>query len=103
MALGISGRRRSALAAIAALTLAACGGTADTAGSGGGAAPTDEPTSSAPSEPGTPSGDGSDVPTATEAGNAEALAFTGVDLDGEPVDAQTFAGGDVVLWRWAPW
>ncbi len=106
------GTRIAASAVASTLALAACstgvapgdsvGGQGIAVGEPNGPAPISESESGAPiPDAGTPVPD--DAPDSTTAGNAQALAFTGVDLDGTPVDAQTYAGGDVVLWMWAPW
>lgn len=95
--------RRTALSLLMAATVAACGGTAaDIADTADGApAATVSPTGPARA-PATAAADTTTEPS-TAAANAPALAFTGVDLDGVPVAGESFAGGDVVLWMWAPW
>lgn len=99
--------RRPALLVLLAVAVAGCAAAPDDPGS----------TASATASPATPDGPGAPIDAAPPDGtpapgsevdtggaaNAEALSFTGVDLDGEPVDAAVHAGGDVVLWMWAPW
>lgn len=74
-------------------------GPADAATSEGATPPASEvampsPTTT-PSEPVAPSG----APPA----NAAALDFTARRLGGGTIDGAQLAGGDVVLWMWAPW
>lgn len=98
--------RRCTALAVLVLALASCSGTEggdDTTADGPVAQDPmpspDEPTDGDVTTSATPGTEGDDDRPANE----DALAFTGVDLDGEPVDARVHAGGDVVLWMWAPW
>jgi hypothetical protein len=98
--------RRSALSLLMAASLAACGGTAADTADGGPGPAAGSTTSAADAAPS--SDDAARTPSTagrstTAAANAPALTFAGVDLDGEPVAGESFAGGDVVLWMWAPW
>lgn len=99
--------RRLAALVLLAVAVAGCTAAPDdpgpTASATASPAAPDDP--SAPTEGAPPGGTvapGSEADTGGAA-NADALAFSGVDLDGEPVDASVHAGGDVVLWMWAPW
>ena len=51
----------------------------------------------------TPTPDASAEPTGDVPANAAALDFQARRLDGGTLDGQQLAGGDVVLWMWAPW
>jgi peroxiredoxin len=51
----------------------------------------------------TPTSDASADPTGDVPANAAALDFQARRLDGGTLDGQQLAGGDVVLWMWAPW
>lgn len=69
--------------------------------------PTPEPAPPAPtttpaSEPGTPTSEPA-TSSETAPANAAALDFTARRLGGGTIDGTQLAGGDVVLWMWAPW
>lgn len=84
-------RRVVILLSLLVLT-AACGGATSQSGPSAPAAPS-APTSS--------EGAGrSDVPAS---GVPERLAFTADLLGGGQIEGGDLAGGDVVLWFWAPW
>lgn len=102
--------RLVALLVLVALAAAACGGSADEAGtdaaSSGSAeeAATDEaPTDAAPSG----SADDAATDPASNGDGSEqgGAAFEGEfpTLDGGSIDLASFEGQDVVLWFWAPW
>lgn len=98
--------RGAALASVAAITLAACGG----GGSGDAAAdatpPPDAPATSAAQAQSSASPDAGEQ-TAESAELAAALAevFTGTTTlaDDAAFDGAALAGGDSVVWFWAPW
>jgi hypothetical protein len=85
----------------AAAVLAACGGPASVDDGDPGAAPTGAVSTPPPSSP-TPSATAQ--PTGPDAtSNRAALEFVAPGLDGGRVRGADLAGGDVVLWMWAPW
>lgn len=60
----------------------------------------DDPTVAAPGSPPGPlttssDGSGGEIP--------EVLAFTGETVQGDQFDGVSYAGGDLLVWFWAPW
>lgn len=103
--------RASAAAVAVAFSVAACAGTPTTDDAAPAAPAPASSSDDAPDEEAPPAGESEggqsegteSASEPTSAGNADALAFTGVDLSGGPIDGKIFAGGDVILWMWAPW
>lgn len=105
------GRRAAVLPAALLLTLGvACGGPVEAPGGAGTATATDAATAGgardgASPTPGrrTPRSPGAEQPGTATPANAAALDFTAPALGGGTARGAELAGGDVVLWMWAPW
>ena len=86
---------------VIALLVAACGGTGDDVGSQGNDPEASGTSELADADP--PRSTSTSAPTDVPQAAVEALDFTAQTVDGGSIDGTTFAGGDVVLWMWAPW
>ena len=97
--------RSAALVGVAAVTLAACGGGGDDSASSG-TPPSDAPAASAAeAQSSASSGAGDQTAESVELAAALAEVFTGSTTlaDDATFDGATLAGGDSVVWFWAPW
>lgn len=103
-------RLRFGLLTLTTVIAVACGGGADD----GTAQPSEAPTTEAPgggratvappaSEAPATTAPATDAPTQPAPETPEILAFTAQGVDGDPFDAATLAGDNVVFWFWAPW
>lgn len=100
---------RLALTAVSAVLVVSCSGSEPAADPV--ASPADETPADATATDG--AGDSVEDPAASEAMTSDgampplptiaALDFSARRLGGGTVDGMTYAGGDVVLWMWAPW
>jgi peroxiredoxin len=70
---------------------------------GDGEAGADDAVSPTPSTSPAPAAPAVDVVEETAPANAPALDFSARRLTGGTIDGAQLAGGDVVLWMWAPW